>query len=76
MEKLRLFIEQIYKSQANFILIKLKNMKAKKFQNKLKEYKILIRNCSNFDYLNKYHIRIAVKNRNYLFKLKQALDEL
>ena len=69
------FIEKIYKSHSNFILIKLKNMKAKEFQNKLTEHKILIRDCSNFDYLTKYHVRIAVKNRNYLYKLKQALDQ-
>ena len=69
------FIERIYISHVNFILIKLKNIKAKEFQNKLKEHKILIRDCSNFDYLNNYHIRIAVKNRNYLYKLKQALDQ-
>ena len=53
---------KIHKSDANFFLVELKNLTAKKFQEKLLKYKIMIRDCSNFDFLNKYHVRIAVKS--------------
>lgn len=70
------FIKKVYKSSANFILIELKNMDANTLQNHLKKYKIMVRNCSNFDFLNSSFVRIAVKNRTSILRLKQALDKI
>ncbi len=67
------FIEEVLPSFANFILVKLKNIDAKEFQEALKEYKILIRDCSNFDFLDKHYVRIAIKSDRALKRLEEAL---
>jgi threonine-phosphate decarboxylase len=65
--------ETIFDSCANFYLAKLKNLSALTLQRKLSEYRILIRNCSNFDFLNEYFVRFAVKSKKDLKILKKAL---
>ena len=69
-------IESIYKSNANYILAKLKKLKANELQEKLKPYKIMIRNCENFDFLDDRYVRIAVKSTNNLEVLKKALKQI
>lgn len=69
-------VESIYQSRANYVLAKLKTIKAKELQEKLIPYKIMIRDCSNFDYLDEYYIRVAVKSRTSIQILKKALEEL
>jgi len=69
-------VESIYQSSANYILAKLKNIDAIQLQEKLKPYKILIRNCSNFDYLDVSYIRVAVKSRTSIQILKKALEDI
>ncbi len=70
------FIEDIYESDANFLLIKLKGIKASKLQMHLKKYKIMIRDCSNFDFLDDSFVRIAVKDKKNIKVLNKALKEL
>jgi threonine-phosphate decarboxylase len=36
----------------------------------------MIRDCSNFDFLNKYFIRVAIKDKKSLERFKKALDEM
>ncbi len=67
-------VEYIFNSSANFVLAKLKNYTAKKLQEELKKYKIMIRDCSNFDFLDESFIRVAVKSQNDLKAFKEALD--
>ncbi len=67
-------VEYIFNSSANFVLAKLKNYTAKKLQEELKNYKIMIRDCSNFDFLDESFVRIAVKSQNNLKAFKEALD--
>ncbi len=64
---------KIFDSNANFILAQLKNMTASQFQEKLLPYKILIRDCSNFDFLDSSYVRIAVKSEKNLKQLQLAL---
>lgn len=66
--------EKIYPSEANFILVKLKNINAKELQNILTPHKILIRDCFNFDFLSDKYIRFAVKDREAIEKLKEAIN--
>jgi threonine-phosphate decarboxylase len=66
-------IEKIYPSDANFIMIKLRGLTATEFQNKLIEHKIMIRNCSNFKFLDDSFVRIAVKDTNKLKALEDIL---
>lgn len=55
-------IDFFYKSRTNVILVKLKNLTAKEFQNRLKPYKIFVKDCSYFDYLGDDFISISVKS--------------
>ncbi len=69
-------VEEIFESNANYLLIKLKNISASKFQELLKLYKIMVRDCSNFDFLDDRFVRIAVKSSSANARLKQALEEI
>ncbi|RXK07876.1 aminotransferase class I/II-fold pyridoxal phosphate-dependent enzyme [Halarcobacter bivalviorum] len=70
------FIKMIHQSEANYILVKLKGIKAKELQEKLLPYKIMIRDCSNFDFLGKKHIRIAVKSKKSIELLNKAFEDI
>jgi threonine-phosphate decarboxylase len=69
-------IDEIYPSCVNFVMVRLKNINAKKFQEKFIPYKIMIRDCYNFDYLNDNFVRIAIKNNKSIDRLKEALCEI
>ncbi len=67
------FIEKIYPSDANFVLVKLKNINAVEFQKILSVDKIMVRDCSNFDGLDDSFVRIAVKDIKLISKLASSL---
>lgn len=69
-------VEEISTSSANYMLVKLKDIKAKEFQERLKPYKIMVRDCSNFDYLDDRFIRVAVKSSSANDSLKRALKHI
>ncbi len=69
------YIDEVYPSSANFILVRLKDIKAKEFQKILIPYKIMVRDCFNFDFLDNSFVRIAIKDKNAIEKLKEALCE-
>lgn len=69
-------IEEIFESSANYLLVKLSNLNAKEFQEKIKPYKIMVRDCSNFDYLDERFVRIAVKSSSANEILQRALKEI
>jgi len=65
---------KVFESQTNYILFKSKfNIN---LCDELKQYKILIRNCSNYNGLDCSFYRIAVKKRNDNLKLLNALYEV
>ena len=68
------FIEEIYPSDANFFLVKLQNTTSLQIINHLKKYKIMVRDCYNFDYLDDSFIRVAVKNETSIKELEKGLD--
>ena len=68
-------VERIYESSANYLLVKLKNINASKFQELLKPYKIMVRDCSNFDFLDDSFVRVAVKSSSANERLKEALKK-
>jgi len=55
--------EKVFDTYANYFLVQLKDIKSYEFQELLKAYKIMIRDCSNFDFLDENYIRIAVKSQ-------------
>ncbi len=67
---------EVYASDVNFFLIRLEDMTAYELQKKLTPHAIMIRDCSNFDFLDGHHIRIAVKATEDLKRLKDALDTI
>tara|TARA_B110000046_G_C12972113_1_gene389399 strand:- start:186 stop:1193 length:1008 start_codon:yes stop_codon:yes gene_type:complete len=68
------YTNHIFDSSANFVLLQLKNIKSDEFQELLKPYHIMLRNCENFDFLDDEFVRITVKSTKNLEKLKEALD--
>ncbi|MCK4441146.1 MAG: aminotransferase class I/II-fold pyridoxal phosphate-dependent enzyme [Sulfurovaceae bacterium] len=69
------YIVKVYPSFANFILVKLKDINAQNFQQKLIPYKIMIRDCSNFDFLDSSFVRIAIKDDLAIDRLREAICE-
>jgi threonine-phosphate decarboxylase len=67
------YVKKIYESDSNFFLVKLKKVDAKKLQKKCNKQKILIRNCSNFDFLDHKHVRFAVRGKKDIKKLAKVL---
>lgn len=65
--------EKVYESDANFFLVRLAHMKAKAFQEKLLPHKIMVRDCSNFDFLDEWYVRIAIKSISNLKQFREAL---
>lgn len=66
--------EKVYESDANFFLVRLTSMSAKEFQQKLTPHKIMVRDCSNFDFLDEQYVRIAVKSVSHLKWFEKALN--
>jgi len=65
--------EEVWKSDANFFLVRLAHMNAKEFQEKLLPHRIMVRDCSNFDFLDEAYVRIAVKDIKALIRFEEAL---
>lgn len=70
------YTQQVFDSSANFVLLQLKGMDAQTFQELLKPYRIMVRDCSNFDFLDKSYVRIAVKSTDDLEKLAIGLQNI
>ncbi|AFL69411.1 aminotransferase class I/II-fold pyridoxal phosphate-dependent enzyme [Sulfurospirillum barnesii] len=65
--------EKIYPSDANFFLVKLASHDAKTLASHLAKHNIMIRDCSNFDFLDTLHVRFAVKSIKDLEHLQKGL---
>lgn len=68
--------EAVLDSDANFFLVRLASISAKEFQEKLIPYRIMVRDCSNFDFLDEAYVRIAVKDIKALMRFEEALCSL
>ncbi len=67
------YVEKIYPSDANFFLVRLCGIDAEALQQKCDKEAILIRNCANFDFLDRFHVRFAVREREDIMKLARVL---
>lgn len=70
LKKSKLF-SKIYKSDANFFLVKTQN--ATKIFHTLLQQKVLIRDCESFDYLSSKYLRFGVKDATMHKQLAKAL---
>jgi threonine-phosphate decarboxylase len=68
--------EEVFESDANFFLVRLSSMSAKEFQEKLILHRIMVRDCSNFDFLDERYVRIAVKELGALKQFEEVLCSL
>ncbi len=68
---------KVFSSPVNYMILKILNsMKSYELRDKLLHEKILIRDASNFEFLNDKFIRIAVKDRVSNQRLINALKEM
>ena len=65
-----------YKTNTNFILLKLLANTSEEVREKMLEYGILIRDASNFVGLDNQYIRLAIKDRENNTKVIEALNEV
>ena len=67
---------KIYETETNFILIKLLEMTSEEFKSRMEERNILVRNASNFKFLDNSFIRLAIKDREKNKKVIEAIREV
>ena len=69
---------KVYKTDTNFILLKSLGLNAKILRDKMLERGILIRDASNFTYLDDRFVRLAIKDRKnndlVITKIKEVLN--
>jgi len=68
--------EKVFDTYANYFLVQVKDIKSYEFQELLKPYKIMIRDCSNFDFLDDRYVRIAVKDISTIKIFEKVLKEI
>ena len=66
---------KVYPSEANYIMVKSRRPAAEAAA-ELLAHRILVRDCSNFDFLGTHHLRFAVKDKKSHKKLEKALHAL
>lgn len=71
-------IEKIkpYETESNFILIELLEDTAQKFREKMIQEGILVRDASNFKFLNESYIRLAIKDRERNEKVLEKIKKV
>ena len=65
-----------YKTECNFILLKIYNISSASLRDKMIEKNILIRDASNFKFLDFHFVRLAIKDRESNLKLLETLDTI
>ena len=65
-----------FKTNVNFILVKLLKKNSSAVRDEMIEKGVVIRDASNFIFLNNQYIRLAIKNRENNIKVLQALKEV
>lgn len=67
------FVDFLFHSSSNSLLIKLKKINSKKFREQLEKKDIKIYNCLKYDFIDEYYINIYVNNKDNIEKLKEVL---
>lgn len=65
-----------FKTNVNFILVKLLKKNSSVVRDEMIEKGVVVRDASNFMFLNEQYIRLAIKNRENNIKVLQALKEV
>lgn len=67
------YVDFLYHSSSNSLLIKLKNIEFKEFQKKLEEKNIKIANCLKYDFIDESFLNIYVSSKDDVQKLKESI---
>ena len=65
-----------YRTECNFILLKIQNISSACLRDKMIEKNILIRDASNFKFLDYHFVRLAIKDRESNIKVLEALADI
>ena len=65
-----------YKTECNFVLLKIQNISSASLRDKMIEKNILIRDASNFKFLDYHFVRLAIKDRESNIKVLEALADI
>ena len=65
-----------YKTECNFILLKIQNISSASLRDKMIEKNTLIRDASNFKFLDYHFVRLAIKDRESNIKVLEALADI
>ncbi len=67
------YVDFLFHSSSNSLLIKLKNISSKQFQQKLREKSIKISNCLKYDFIDDSFLNIYVSSKDDIAKLKGVI---
>jgi len=67
---------EAYRTECNFILLKIHNISSTSLRDKMIEKNILIRDASNFKFLDYHFVRLAIKDRESNIKVLEALADI
>ena len=70
------YLDFLYHSSTNSLLIKLKNISAKEFKAKLEDKDIKISNCLKYDFIDDSFINIYVNSKDNVSNLKKIVNAL
>lgn len=70
------YVDYLFHSSSNSLLIRLKNITSKKFMKKLEENNIHLPNCLKYDFIDEYYLNLFVSSKNDVQSLKEALYAL
>ena len=65
-----------YRTECNFILLKIQNISSASLRDKMIEKNILIRDASNFKFLDYHFVRLAIEDRESNIKVLEALADI
>ncbi len=68
------YVDFLFHSSSNSLLIKLKNISSKEFRTKLEEKDIKISNCLKYDFIDESFINIYVNSKDNVAKLKEVIN--
>lgn len=67
------YVDFLYHSSSNSLLIKLKNIEFKEFQKRLEEKDIKIANCLKYDFIDESFLNIYVSSKDDVQRLRESI---
>ncbi len=68
------YVESMFQSNSNSLLIRLKNIDAKEFKSQIQKHGVIINSCLEYDFIDEYFVSFYVGSLSNIKGLKKALD--